>query len=87
MSESIMRSVITSLLQASQPNPTRPERSPSIEAAGTPCKKASTPRRKSRLSNSLAAVSAEGSPSWNSKVPSRESTRSGVMIFDGIGVL
>ena len=47
----------------------------------------STARMWSRWSNSRSAVSAVGTPSVNSRGPRRESTRSGVRIFDGTGVL
>ena len=64
-----------------------PMRMASRDAAGTPLRNASMPRRKSRWSKSRSAVACVGKPSLNSSVPIRVSTRSGVMIFVGIGVL
>jgi hypothetical protein len=80
-------SKITTLLAAVAPNSVSPARIASIDAAGMVLRKASTPRRNVRCSCTFAAVASVGIPSKNSRVPSRVETRSGVMIFAGIGVL
>lgn len=84
--ESIMAKMPT-VWDVSMPASTNPKRSPSMEVAGMPLRNASTPRIRSRLSNSLVNVSSVGMPSKNSRVPIGVLTESGVMILTGIAWL
>ena len=85
--ESIRSSKITTLFDAVAPTSSSPARIASSDAAGIVLRNTSTPRRNVRCSSTIAAVASVGIPSKNSSVPRRVATRSGVMIFAGIGVL